>query len=79
MSLLRSTEISDSVTRPYVGRVRFEFYLPLPVAIGVALVGLPVLVGVWVTGTAPSGGAVLPELSVGVVGENSVSSWWNMI
>ena len=35
------------VERTSVGRTPFEFVLPLPMAIGVALLGAAVLVSVW--------------------------------
>ena len=78
-SLSQLVEISDSVPILSIGHVRFEFYFLLPMAVGVALLGVEILVGTWSMGATPdpAGGAVLRASSVGMVGENSGSSWLN--
>ena len=63
-----------------VDHVRFEFYLPPPMDVGVAIFGVEVLVGAWDVGAAlaSAGGSVLPTMLVGMVSDNTSSSWWNM-
>ena len=71
---------SDSAPKLSIGCVQFEFYLPLPMAVGVALSGVEISMGDWVVGAASAStdGAVLPTLSVGMACENAGSSWCKM-
>ena len=58
--------------------MQFKFDLPLPMSVGIAISGVTILVGDWDAGAAPvpADGVVLSTLLVGMVGKNSVSSWW---
>ena len=78
ISLSRLAASSDSAPRPSVGRVRFELDFPPPMAVGIAISGVVVLVGAWAGGAAPApaGGAVSPASLVGAAGYNAGSSWW---
>ena len=71
------------VDGPYVGRERFELFLPLLMAAGVAVSEAEVLVSAWSTWPAPeqAGKEGHPALSVRMKGENSGLSglnttWW---
>ena len=60
---------------PSVGRVWFELFLPLPMAAGVSMLGVAVLVSAWATGAVPAlaGRAVHLVPLVGTGGENAGS------
>ena len=56
----------------------FEFDFPFLMAVGIALLGVVVLVGAWVAGAAPTpnGGGALHASSVRTEGDNYGSSRW---
>ena len=79
MSLFRSSECLDSAPRPSVGHVRLEHDLPPPRAVGVAFLGVAILVSAWGMGAAPApaiiDGEILAVSPVGTEGEDIGLSW----
>ena len=71
---------SDSAPRMSIVCVRFEIDFPPPMVVGIALLGVAVLLVTWDVGAAlaPAGGSVPPASSVGMAGENTGSSLWKM-
>ena len=60
---------------PSFGRGRFELFLKLLMAVGVALSGSAILVRAWAVRLvpAPTGGAIPPVLLAGTGGKNDIS------
>ena len=76
MKSISGSEVSMGVkVGPSFGRVKFELFLLLLKAVGVALLGLAVSVSAWAAWAAPDpvGGAVHPAPSVGM-GDNNYGS-----